>query len=303
MPNFWGNMTGTQAVEMGINIFNMSQHQAAQQRAEQQQQEQQSQENFFRKMQLDLQKQKLDLDTARQNMALEFDEKRMKREETTAKQEQAKQQKLAEYSQGMSEMIETLDFSNPEDMKKLYAFQTKYQPYGIKPSYIKPEKPKALAAEKPISQKEYGNLVFRVWDKLRDFLKGQAKPGFLGFGKVEPALPTMEDAKKLADMMIERGDTPETIDFNALLQPQSQPQMQPQIQPQPQQQAPSAFMAPQSPYARAGELFGMFSPAKRKYNALPPNEKRIVDRYMSDSGAPLSETLQMLEEAKAMKAR
>lgn len=333
MPNWWGNMTGAQAVQMGQNIFQMSQQQAAQQRAEQEQQAQLATQNFFRKAQLDLQTQRLGLDKARQDLELQFDEKRMAREEIEAEREQEKWGKIAEYSQGLSEMITDLDFSSPEDMKKLYAFQIKYQPYGIKPEYLKPELPKTA---KPLSQKEYGDLVFKVWNGIKDFFeteyKQQAKtyeaPGFFARkfmgAKDQPpelTLPTIEEVKTIVDKMLVRGDTPETIDVNTLInaiiqqtQPQRQPgpaptAMQPQLRPQAQTPlgptAPPMAIppTPQSPYAGAGRLLDLFSPAKRKYNALSPAEKRVADRYMADSGASLEETLQMIEEAKAMKAR
>ncbi len=297
MGSWWGGMSGAQAVQMGQNIFNLAQ-----------QQEQQKMENFFTRMQLNIQKENLDLNRARQELELEEREKRAKREDVKAQQEQERLQKITEYSQGLSQMIDALDFSSPDDMKKLYAFQSKYQPYGVTPKYLKPEIPKEI---EPISQKDYSNLVFKTWNELKDYIEKKYKDDLasyenLGFWgrrrrdahgnlpvKPELELPTLEDAKKLTDEMLRRG---ETIDDVLKPQPPQPQPFQPQP-PQPQQQ----FVSPQSPYAGAGKLFDMFSPSKRKYNALPAAEKRIVDRYMADSGASLDETLQMLEEAKAMK--
>lgn len=330
--SWFGNMTGPQIVEMGMNIFQLAQKQAQARR-------EQEQENFFRQMQLNMQRERLDLDRARQEAELEFDAKRMVRQEAEAQREQEKFQKLAEYSQGLSEMIPNLDFSDPESMRKLYAYQTKYQPYGVKPEYIKPEIPETT---KPMTQKEYGDLVFRVWNGIRDFFETEYKqkakeyepPGwfarqFRGAKDVPPelALPTIEDVKKIVDQMIVRGETPETIDTDTLInsiirqmEPQIQPTpqtpaipqpTQPQMPLQPQVRTPLGPTAPplaipptpQSPYAGARELLGIFRPVQREYNALSPAEKRIVDRYMTDSGASLEETLQMIKEARAMKAK
>jgi hypothetical protein len=322
MPNWWGNMTGAQAVQMGMNIFELSQQQAQQQQELQRQQEQQAQENFFRKMQLDLQAQRLGLEKERQEAALEFDDKRMQREQMEFEREQEKQGKLAEYSQGLSEMIDTLDFSSPEDMKKLYAFQTKYQPWGVKPSYIKPEKVELPEEAKPMSQKDYGNLVFKTWNELKDYAEKKYKDDLeryenLGFWerrkkdeqgrtptRPELFLPTLDQARELTNEMLKRGDT-----IKDVLKPQPEPQVKPQVMPQPALRpqvrtplGPTAppFAIPPAPQNPYSGFLGMFSKSKRRYNALSPGDRKKVDNLVG-GGYELSEALDYLDEYKTMK--
>lgn len=311
MPqNWWGGMAGQQAYQMGMDIFNLAQQQAQMQQEQEMQKQQQQIENFFMRRELDMRRERLDLDKARQDLELKFDERRLKTEYLKAQREQKKWNKITEYSQGLSRMIETLDFSSPEDMKKLYAFQAKYQPYGVKPEYLEPERPAG------VSPKDYSNLVFRVWNGLKDYLETEYKkaakayeaPGwFARTFKEETAqppelnLPTMGDVKTIVDQMLNRGETAKTLDVNTLVEAmiqQMRPQTQPQIQ-QPTQQ----FVPPQSPYARVGEFLDIFNPSKRAYKNLPTDEKRIVDRYMKDVRLTLPEALEWLNEAKAMKAR
>ncbi len=83
MADWWGNMTGAQAVQMGQNIFNLAQQQAMQQRELQQQQEQQKVENFFARMQLNIQKEKLGLEAQK----LQFDKDRLAEEDKRRKAE------------------------------------------------------------------------------------------------------------------------------------------------------------------------------------------------------------------------
>ena len=65
MANWWGNMSGAQAIQMGQNIFTLAQQQAQQQQEQEAAIQQQKQENFFKKMQLDMQKQRVDLESQR----------------------------------------------------------------------------------------------------------------------------------------------------------------------------------------------------------------------------------------------
>jgi hypothetical protein len=76
-------MSGSQAVQMGMNIFNLAQQQAQQQRELQMQQEQQKQENFFTKMQLDMQQERLGLEAQK----LKFDKDRLIEEDKRRKAE------------------------------------------------------------------------------------------------------------------------------------------------------------------------------------------------------------------------
>jgi len=316
MANFWGNISGTQAVQMGMNIFNLAQQQALQQRQEAQQQEQLKQENFFRKMQLDMQQQRVAMERERLDFSRERTEQDVKLQKMQREEMLKTKQKLSEFSMKAGDLLEKVDFSDPDDMKKLYALQVQYQPYGVTPKYIKPEIPKTA---KPMSQKEYGTMVMGVWSKLKDHLEKQYKaeaekyqpPGFFGrLGKSpeelpqepELALPTMEDAIKLTNQMLGRGETLDDLDFDTLLTQQTPQQPQPSL-PSPITQSSGAFTAPQSPYARAGELFDIFKPSKRRYNALSADEKRVVDRYVKNAKVTVDEAIDSLEEAKAMKAR
>ena len=308
MANWWGNLSGAQAVELGMNIFNQTQAMALQKRQEQQQLEQQKQENFFTKMQLDLRKQQLDLTQKAQAAETNLQERNMKLREAEDQRFQQKQEKIAEYSTKLADMIGNLDFSSPEDMKKLYSLQAQYQPYGVTPKYIEPKIPEDI---KSMNQKEYSNLVFQVWDKLRQNALAdykQAKKdyegaGFFGFGKGEEPemmLPDLNQAKEIANQMIKQGLSMEEV----IPSPESTPVIQPQaLQPQGQQYRLETQGIPLQPQKRYNALSALFNSNKRKYNALSAADKRVVDIYMKNSGADLSTALDMINQARKMKAQ
>lgn len=308
MASWWGGMSGTQVVDMAQNIFNSLQRQQLLKREQEQQAKQQETENFFKRMQLDMQKQQLNLQGERQKLELEFDEKRAAREEKAMQREQETWNKVNEYSQGLSEMIPTLDFSDPESMKKLYAYQTKYQPYGIKPEYIKPEKPEAA---KEMSQEEYSNLVFKTWNELKDHVENKYKAdakAYEGLGffakrqapEPELTLPTIDDAKRLVNDMLQKGISPEEI---TVTPPAETIPQGPQYR-LGTQQLPFSQMGLGQKAALAMQPFKeIFNPAQRKYNNLSPREKAVADRYMQDTKASLEDTLQMIEAARKLRAK
>lgn len=65
MANWWGSMTSAQAVDMGMNIFNTMQQQQLLKQQQEAQRQQQEAQNFFKQMQLDLQKQAIDVDKSK----------------------------------------------------------------------------------------------------------------------------------------------------------------------------------------------------------------------------------------------
>jgi hypothetical protein len=315
MANWWGNLSGAQAVEMGMNVFNQAQAMALQKQQEQQQLEQQKQENFFTKMQLDLKKQQLDFTQKAQAAETGLQERSMKLKEAEDQRSQQKQEKIAEYSTKLSDMIGDLDFSSPKDMKKLYALQAQYQPYGVTPKYIEPKIPEDI---KPMDQKEYSSLVFQVWDKLRqnaleDYKqakKDYGKAGFFGLGKGEEPemmLPDLDQAKEIANQMIKQGLSMEEVipssKPTSAIQPQALQPQGPQYRLGTQRMPPSQMNPLEKAKLAIQPFTELFNPNQRRYNALSAADKRVADIYMKTSGADLSTALDMIDQAKRMKAQ